>query len=41
LSTLAGTGYAQMGTVTLDSFNSATENERDEIKNLLLSGVIY
>ena len=41
LSALAGTGYAQMGTVTLDGFNSATEIERDEIKNLLLSGVIY
>lgn len=41
LSSLAGTGYAQMGTVTLDGFNSATEIERDEIKNLLLSGVIY
>lgn len=41
LSSLAGTGYAQMGTVTLDDFNSATEIERDEIKNLLLSGVIY
>ena len=41
LSSLVGTGYAQMGTVTLDGFNSATEIERDEIKNLLLSGVIY
>lgn len=41
LSALAGTGYAQMGTVTLDGFSSATEIERDEIKNLLLSGVIY
>lgn len=41
LSSLAGTGYAQMGTVTLDGFSSATEIERDEIKNLLLSGVIY
>lgn len=41
LSSLAGTGYAQLGTVTLDGFNSATEIERDEIKNLLLSGVIY
>lgn len=41
LSALAGTGYAQMGTVTLDGFTSATEIERDEIKNLLLSGVIY
>lgn len=38
LSTL--TGFCQMGTVILTGFASATEPERNEIKNLLLSGVI-
>lgn len=40
LSSLTGTGFCQMGTVTLTGFASATEPERNEIKNLLLSGVI-
>lgn len=40
LSALTGTGFCQMGTVTLTGFTSATEPERNEIKNLLLSGVI-
>lgn len=40
LSALVGTGFCQMGTVTLTGFASATEPERNEIKNLLLSGVI-
>lgn len=37
---LAGTGFAQMGAVTLSGFKTATEQEKIEIKNLLMSGVI-
>ncbi len=37
---LAGTGFAQMGAVTLSGFSTATEQEKIEIKNLLMSGVI-
>ena len=37
---LAGTGFAQMGAVTLTGFKTATEQEKIEIKNLLMSGVI-
>lgn len=37
---LSGTGFAQMGAVTMSGFSSATEAERNEIKQYLLSGVI-
>ena len=40
LSALTGTGYAQMGAITLTGFKTATEQEKIEIKNLLMSGVI-
>ena len=40
LSALNGTGYAQLGAITLTGFKTATEQEKIEIKNLLMSGVI-
>ena len=40
VTSLTGTGFAQMGTVTLSGFTSATESERNEIKAHLLAGVI-
>lgn len=40
LTTLTGTGYAQLGAITLSGFKTATEQEKIEIKNLLMSGVI-
>lgn len=40
LYTLVGTGFMQMGSVTLTGLSTATETERDEIKNLLLTGII-
>ena len=40
LTTLTGTGYAQIGAITLTGFKTATEQEKIEIKNLLMSGVI-
>lgn len=40
LSSLSGTGYTQLGAITLTGFKTATEQEKIEIKNLLMSGVI-
>lgn len=40
LNSLSGTGYAQLGAITLSGFKTATEQEKIEIKNLLMSGVI-
>lgn len=40
LSSLAGTGYAQLGAITLTGLKTASEQEKIEIKNLLMSGVI-
>lgn len=40
LYTLSNTGFTQLGTVTLRGFTNATNNEREQIKTALLSGVI-
>lgn len=40
LSSLVGTGFCQMGTVIIDGISSATNNEKNEIKAALMSGVI-
>lgn len=40
LYTLLNTGFAQLGTVTLKGFTNATNSEREQIKDALLSGVI-
>lgn len=40
LSTLSGTGFAQLGTVILTGFTGATNNEKNMIREALLTGVI-
>lgn len=40
LSALSGTGFAQLGTVILTGFTGATNNEKNMIREALLTGVI-
>lgn len=40
LSSLVGTGYTQMGSIVLNGFEAATNNEKNMIRDALLSGVI-
>ena len=40
LSSLEGTGYTQIGVIVLNGFEAATNNEKNMIRDALLSGVI-